>query len=381
MKFNGARLKALSRWVVFRQTQVSMASSWQSLYLTLIIVALIVLPYFYQSPFFDTTSNNAIISTQATYNPNLFYLIQTREAFEGRLKTMQGLEYMVSHDPSENGRVVDNSGVWVVRKQIRRKRQGTDDEITPISSYFVVGENIYMAPSVGNVLGSRLVCGMDHLYLMIKLIVKYSSRRSNHSRRSSPLPPNYRTLHLPQAIPIFYQLQRAFSLQATRRYRQVKTALQCWEPRKLVRAPRYRLPPKRRRITIFTVSSCLRNRTPFLPGMVTNTWTKTHWWVNLAALSCRSPAKTCLQVLNHERELLQRRKSLHCPKAKPSLCHRLLKRAPKEPRKAPSLLERKKRSRDAKAKLLVLRQRRNKQGRYSQIHKDPNVSVREYTTP
>lgn len=116
-----------------------------------------VLPYFYHSPFFDATSNNAIITTQATYNLNLSYLVQTREAFEGRLKTMQGLEFMVSQDPSDNGQKVDHNGVWVIRKQNRRKRQGLDDEITPISSYFVVGENIYMAPSVGNVLESRLV--------------------------------------------------------------------------------------------------------------------------------------------------------------------------------------------------------------------------------
>ena len=118
-----------------------------------------MLPYFSYSPFFDKTSNNAIITTQAMFNQNLFYLIQTREAFEGRLKTMQGLEYMVSHDPSDSGRLVEHSGVWVIRKQIRRKRPTGNDELTPISSYFVVGENIYMAPSVGSVLGSRLVGG------------------------------------------------------------------------------------------------------------------------------------------------------------------------------------------------------------------------------
>lgn len=70
---------------------------------------------------------------------------------------MQGLEYMVSQDPSDNGKNLEHSGVWVIRKQNRRKRQGMDDEITPLNSYFVVGENIYMAPSVGNILKSRLV--------------------------------------------------------------------------------------------------------------------------------------------------------------------------------------------------------------------------------
>lgn len=116
-----------------------------------------VLPYFSHSPFFDGTSNNAALTTQATYNPNMLYLIQTREAFEGRLKTMAGLEFMVSHDPSNDGQQQDNSGVWVIRKQNRRKRGGYEDEVTVLSSYFVVGENIYMAPSVGNVLGSRMV--------------------------------------------------------------------------------------------------------------------------------------------------------------------------------------------------------------------------------
>ena len=124
-----------------------------------------VLPYFAESPFFDATSNNAILTTQALYNPNMYYIIQTREAFEGRLRTMQGLEYMVTHDPSENDTKPNHTGVWVIRKQTRRKRQGAQDEVTGISSYYVVGENVYMAPSVGNVLGSRLVWALLLLYI------------------------------------------------------------------------------------------------------------------------------------------------------------------------------------------------------------------------
>lgn len=116
-----------------------------------------VLPYFSESPFFDAMSNNATLMTQAFNNPNMFHYIQTREAFEGRLRTMQGLEFMVTHDPSENGTKVENSGVWVIRKQNRRKRQGMQDEVTPISSYYVVNENVYMAPSVGSIIGSRMV--------------------------------------------------------------------------------------------------------------------------------------------------------------------------------------------------------------------------------
>ena len=123
-------------------------------------MSLAVLPYFAESPFFDATSNNATLTTQALYNPNMYYIIQTREAFEGRLRTMQGLEFMVTHDPSENDSKREHSGVWVIRKQIRRKKQGAQDEVTGISSYYVVGENVYMAPSMASILGSRLVCAI-----------------------------------------------------------------------------------------------------------------------------------------------------------------------------------------------------------------------------
>ncbi len=93
-------------------------------------------------------------------------MLQTRLAFEGQLRKMQGLEFMVTQDPSENGTKVDNSGVWVIRKQNRKKgkmNDGSDAVITPITSYFVVGENVYMAPTVGSILNSRLVgvAGID----------------------------------------------------------------------------------------------------------------------------------------------------------------------------------------------------------------------------
>ena len=70
---------------------------------------------------------------------------------------MQGLEFMVSHDPSEGDTKLNHSGVWVIRKQQRRKRQGMQDEVVGISSYYVVGETIFMASSVTNIISSRLV--------------------------------------------------------------------------------------------------------------------------------------------------------------------------------------------------------------------------------
>ncbi|KAL8725751.1 MAG: hypothetical protein Q9166_007151 [cf. Caloplaca sp. 2 TL-2023] len=170
-----------------------------------------VLPYFYQSPFFDATSNNATITLQATHNPDLFYLIQTREAFEARLRTMQGLEFMVAHDPSDNGTRVDNSGVWVIRKQYRRKRPGVEDEVAAINSYYVIGENVYMAPSLGSILGARLLStasslnkimatasglptftpALGHTYLppaSKALTSAMSTQMSQTSKESTPIP-------------------------------------------------------------------------------------------------------------------------------------------------------------------------------------------------
>ncbi|KAI9718914.1 MAG: hypothetical protein M1812_003798 [Candelaria pacifica] len=131
-------------------------------------ILLNILPYFSQSSFFDATSNNATLTTQANYNPQMFHILQTREAFEGRLRTMQGVEFMVAHEPPPPAQPPTEppsevTSAWVIRKQMRRKKQGYEDEITVLSTYFVIGENIYMSPTVGNLLGSRLLASVTSL--------------------------------------------------------------------------------------------------------------------------------------------------------------------------------------------------------------------------
>jgi mediator of RNA polymerase II transcription subunit 6 len=125
-----------------------------------------ILFYFAASPFFDPTSNNAILYSQAMYNQNMYPVIQTREAFQARLKTMSGLEFIVAQEPAETAPNT-GTGVWVIRKQTRRKRLPEEDEITVHSTYFVIGENIYMAPTVGDVVGSRMVCTRDQFGFQI----------------------------------------------------------------------------------------------------------------------------------------------------------------------------------------------------------------------
>ncbi|KAI5865565.1 MED6 mediator sub complex component-domain-containing protein [Durotheca rogersii] len=114
-----------------------------------------VLFYFAESPFFDRTSNNAVLTSQAMFNPTMFHLIQTRELFEGRLREMSGLEFIVAQEPAEMAPGT-GTGVWVIRKQTRRKREPEDD-ISVHATYYVNGENIYMAPTLADILSYRMV--------------------------------------------------------------------------------------------------------------------------------------------------------------------------------------------------------------------------------
>ncbi|TLS26937.1 hypothetical protein PpBr36_04517 [Pyricularia pennisetigena] len=120
-----------------------------------------ILYYFAASPFFDPTSNNAVVFSQAVRNQSQLHIIATRQAFEARLREMSGLEYIVAQEPAETGPGM-GTGVWVIRKQTRRKVKDSNgfpapDEIEVHSDYFVVGENIYMAPSLANILSSRIL--------------------------------------------------------------------------------------------------------------------------------------------------------------------------------------------------------------------------------
>ncbi|KKA27049.1 hypothetical protein TD95_002472 [Thielaviopsis punctulata] len=114
-----------------------------------------VLYYFSRSPFFNETSNNAVLFSQAMHNQSMFPLIQTREAFEGHLRTMAGMEFMVVEEPAEMGPGM-GTGVWVINKQMRKKVPGEEDEVSVLATYFVVGDNIYQAPTLADVINSRV---------------------------------------------------------------------------------------------------------------------------------------------------------------------------------------------------------------------------------
>lgn len=72
---------------------------------------------------------------------------------------MNGVEYLIVGEPQKetDPTLGPDTGVWVIRKQDRRKRAGRDDEVTVLGTYYLIGENMYQAPSIYDVVGNHLV--------------------------------------------------------------------------------------------------------------------------------------------------------------------------------------------------------------------------------
>jgi mediator of RNA polymerase II transcription subunit 6 len=99
-----------------------------------------VLEYFAQSPFFDRSSNNAVLKQQSQF--------QSFGDVPQALRKMRGVEFAIL-----DARPPD---LWIVAKQVRE----STDEVQVVNVYFVAGGNIYQAPDVDHILQSRLVKGL-----------------------------------------------------------------------------------------------------------------------------------------------------------------------------------------------------------------------------
>ncbi|KAK3684665.1 Mediator of RNA polymerase II transcription subunit 6 [Vermiconidia calcicola] len=126
--------------------------------------------YMSESPFFDYTSNNGLVLDQSRTVQQAFDLSCNRRAFEDDLRKKRGLEFMIVGDPQAldgSGRRVEGgvggNGMWVVRKQEREGARGGEGETTTLGTYYLVGENMYQAPGVGDILGNRLVSAANNL--------------------------------------------------------------------------------------------------------------------------------------------------------------------------------------------------------------------------
>ncbi|KAI5210717.1 MED6-domain-containing protein [Aureobasidium subglaciale] len=124
-----------------------------------------ILPILRESPFFDHTSKNGLLWKQAEANQAMWELCRSRQALETRLKQMNGVEYLIVGEPQANtdAALGPDTGIWVIRKQDRRKRPPQADEITVLGTYYLVGENMYQAPSVYDIVGNHLLSAMNSL--------------------------------------------------------------------------------------------------------------------------------------------------------------------------------------------------------------------------
>ncbi|KAK2069427.1 hypothetical protein P8C59_004011 [Phyllachora maydis] len=117
-----------------------------------------ILYYFATSPFFDPASKNAMIFGQGLSNADMFHFLTTRELFEAKVKERPGIEFVVAQEPAETGPGA-GTGVWVINKQLR----DDEDGVTVLAAYFVAGEDIYMAPSLADLLSSRIAAIADRV--------------------------------------------------------------------------------------------------------------------------------------------------------------------------------------------------------------------------
>ncbi|ANB13373.1 Med6p [Sugiyamaella lignohabitans] len=112
-----------------------------------------VLEYFAQSPFYDRSSNNQVLKMQSQFNENL----HGRHDLYQELQNMKGVEFVVALDREPE--------MWIIRKQNRLSPQ----EVRLLATYFVINENIFMAPSIYSVVSSRL---LSTAHSLSKLLIK-----------------------------------------------------------------------------------------------------------------------------------------------------------------------------------------------------------------
>ncbi|KAL1583054.1 Mediator of RNA polymerase II transcription subunit 6 [Cladosporium halotolerans] len=118
--------------------------------------------YFAGSPFMDWTTKNGLEIKQCQQDPYGWHFSHNRKDFEAQIASRNGTEYMIAEGAQmefdAEGRP-SKGGVYVIRKQDRRKAAppAGKDALETLATYYVIGENVYQAPSVADVLGTRLL--------------------------------------------------------------------------------------------------------------------------------------------------------------------------------------------------------------------------------
>lgn len=117
-----------------------------------------ILWYFMNSPFFDHASNNQALFLKVQSSQNMEFrntLLFNRLAFEDHLRTQyrEGVHFVVTQEPKEPGQP------WVIQRQSRVVDESTGEVRTEVQgTWFTSGTKVLMAPSLADVVRTRLVC-------------------------------------------------------------------------------------------------------------------------------------------------------------------------------------------------------------------------------
>nr|4H63_F Chain F, Mediator of RNA polymerase II transcription subunit 6 [Schizosaccharomyces pombe 972h-] len=98
-----------------------------------------VLEYFSQSPFYSHKSNNEMLKMQSQFNA------LDLGDLNSQLKRLTGIQFVIIHERPPF--------LWVIQKQNRLN----ENEVKPLTVYFVCNENIYMAPNAYTLLATRML--------------------------------------------------------------------------------------------------------------------------------------------------------------------------------------------------------------------------------
>ena len=127
--------------------------------------------YIDESPFMDS-SKNAVLFLQSRSNMQQYIRSLKRKDTEEYLKGAKGMEYMIVGEPQKlpDGPKVEagvgGNGMWVIRKQDRLRVGATErdpGEVAVTGTYWINGRFMYQAPSIGDVIGCRLLTASNHL--------------------------------------------------------------------------------------------------------------------------------------------------------------------------------------------------------------------------
>ncbi|KAI5368056.1 Putative mediator complex, subunit Med6 [Septoria linicola] len=170
--------------------------------------------YMTESPFFEWGSKNGLLFEQGKVDWATHNMCNNRRALEDNLRGRVGLEYMIVQEPQP---VADKelaaqgvtTGIYVIRKQDRQRSPAgprvrppgviLEDkwELTVLGTYFIVGQNVYQAPNVFDVVENRLLSASSSLNKLIDGAIGLP--RYNPASGYSYLPPSQSTKRVPTA--------------------------------------------------------------------------------------------------------------------------------------------------------------------------------------